>query len=101
MARQHLEDGGCLIIFPAGAVSTSPRFWQPAVDAPWHPFAARLVTATRATVLPVRFEGQNSLAFQIVSRFSQTLRLSPGNLTTLAGTEALIAALGDLLHQGA
>jgi selenocysteine lyase/cysteine desulfurase len=32
---------------------------------------------------------------------SQTLRLSPGNLTTLAGTEALIAALGDLLHQGA
>lgn len=30
---------------------------------------------------------------------SQTLRLSPGNLTTLAGTETLIAALAALLHQ--
>ena len=29
---------------------------------------------------------------------SQTLRLSPGNLTTLAGTETLIAALRPLLH---
>jgi kynureninase len=32
---------------------------------------------------------------------SQTLRLSPGNLTTLAGTDTLIAALGDLLRKGA
>ena len=29
---------------------------------------------------------------------SQTLRLSPGNLTTLAGTETLIAALTNLLR---
>jgi cysteine sulfinate desulfinase/cysteine desulfurase-like protein len=29
---------------------------------------------------------------------SQTLRLSPGNLTTLEGTESLIAALGKLLR---
>ena len=32
--------------------------------------------ASKAAVLPVRFEGQNSRMFQLVSRFSYTLRLS-------------------------
>jgi putative hemolysin len=32
--------------------------------------------ASRAAVLPVHFEGQNSRLFQLVSRFSYTLRLS-------------------------
>jgi len=75
-ARSHLAAGGCLIIFPGGSVSTSAKPFGPALDADWHPFAGRLIMASKAAVLPVRFEGQNSRLFQLVSRFSYTLRLS-------------------------
>ena len=75
-ARALLVAGGCLLIFPAGAVSTSRQPFGPAEDAPWHPFVGRLVQSSRAAVLPVRFEGQNSRLFQLVSQISPTLRLS-------------------------
>ena len=74
-ARALLQEGGCLIIFPGGAVSTAQTPFGPAVDHDWHPFVGRLVMNSRATVLPVHFEGQNSRLFQLVSRFSATLRL--------------------------
>jgi putative hemolysin len=75
-ARALLKAGGCLIIFPGGAVSTSRKPFGPAVDNDWHPFAGRLIMGARAAVLPVHFAGQNSRLFQLVSRFSSTLRLS-------------------------
>jgi putative hemolysin len=76
-ARDHLAQGGCLIVFPAGGVSTTPSLWhRKAVDAPWGSFAARLIAQTRADVAPVYFEGQNSRLFQIASHIHLTLRLS-------------------------
>ena len=77
-ARAHLDQGGCVIVFPAGGVSTAPdRLGRmPAVDAPWQPFAAQLIQRSKATVVPICFMGQNSRLFQIVSHLSLTLRLS-------------------------
>ncbi|MDE3177704.1 MAG: 1-acyl-sn-glycerol-3-phosphate acyltransferase, partial [Pseudomonadota bacterium] len=39
-ARALLERGGCVVVFPAGGVSTAPDRWgrRPAVDARWQPF---------------------------------------------------------------
>ncbi len=47
-----------------------------AVDPAWKPFVGRLVQESRASVLPVFFEGQNSRVFQWASQVSVTLRLS-------------------------
>lgn len=76
-AKAHLMAGGCLVVFPAGGVSTTPSIWRRrAVDATWKTFAARMIVQARACVAPVYFAGQNSRLFQIASHVSMTLRLS-------------------------
>jgi putative hemolysin len=77
-ARELLAEGGCVVVFPAGGISTAPdRFGRhPAVDAPWQPFTAQLIQRSRATVVPIHFAGQNGRLFQIASHVSLTLRLS-------------------------
>jgi putative hemolysin len=77
-ARAHLERGGVVVVFPAGAVSTAPDRLgrRPAVDGRWQPFIAALIQRSRATVMPMWFGGQNSRLFQIASHLSQTLRIS-------------------------
>jgi putative hemolysin len=76
-AKAHLVGGGCLIIFPAGGVSTTPSVWdRRAVDTEWKTFTARMISQARAPVAPLYFAGQNSTLFQLVSHLSMTLRLS-------------------------
>ncbi|WP_374385217.1 lysophospholipid acyltransferase family protein [Dongia sp.] len=77
IAREHLAQGGCLIVFPAGGVATTPTpFARQAVDLDWKPFTARLIHGARATVVPMFFHGQNSRLFQIASHISMTARLA-------------------------
>ena len=70
----HVRQGGALIVFPAGGVSTAQQVFGAATDLPWKPFAAKVITATRATVLPVCFEGQNSWMFHAASRIGGSYR---------------------------
>ncbi|MEQ8601892.1 MAG: lysophospholipid acyltransferase family protein [Marivibrio sp.] len=74
IARAHLRDGGSLVIFPAGRVSTAKKMFGTAVDDPWKLFPATLIQTSGAPVLPVHFEGQNGRLFHFVSKFSGTLR---------------------------
>ena len=77
-ARKHLEAGGCIVVFPAGAISTAPDRLgrRKAVDGRWQPFTSQLIQRGKATVVPICFEGQNSRLFQIASHLSPVLRLS-------------------------
>src|ERR1700744_5822088 len=76
-AKHLLMNGGCLIVFPAGAVATTPKLWdRTAVDAEWKTLPARLTSQGKAPVVPVFFAGQNSRLFQLASHLSMTLRLS-------------------------
>ena len=77
-ARAHLAKGGAVVVFPAGAISTTPDKLGsgPALDGRWQPFASQLIQRSKATVVPIWFGGQNSRLFQIASHVSLTLRLS-------------------------
>jgi putative hemolysin len=76
-AKKHLLAGGCLVVFPAGGASTTPKPWSKrAVDLEWKNFTAGLIVGAKAPVAPVYFAGQNSRLFQIASHISMTLRLS-------------------------
>jgi putative hemolysin len=77
-ARAQLAQGGAVVVFPAGAISTTPDALglKPAVDARWQPFVSQLIQRSKATVIPIWFGGQNSRLFQVASHLSLTLRLS-------------------------
>ena len=71
---QHLKAGGLIILFPAGKVAMSEGWWGPAVEAEWNVFTHKIVRSTGATIVPIFFPGQNSRAFLIANRISDTLR---------------------------
>lgn len=74
-AVERLKAGEALAIFPSGAVSTSKSYFGPAEDWEWKNFVIKLIQQSRATVVPLFIEGQNSRMFQMVSQFSMALRL--------------------------
>ncbi len=75
-ALAWLQQGGILVIFPAGEVS----HWQipqgTVADPRWNQTAARLIRKTGASALPVYFCGQNSLSFQFMGMLHSRLRLA-------------------------
>jgi putative hemolysin len=73
-AMAHLKAGGVVILFPAGAVAHSETFFGRAVEAEWNPFTAKLIHRSKAAVLPIHFQGQNSRWYQIAALLSPTIR---------------------------
>lgn len=73
-AMKHLKDGGVVALFPSGVVAASETWWGPAVEAEWNVFTAKLIRRSGATVVPMRFPGQNSRAYQIANQVSPMLR---------------------------
>lgn len=107
-ALRLLKEGYTIVVFPGGGVATAKRAFGRAEELPWKTFTAKMIRSSRATVLPVYFEGQNSALFQFVSWFSLTLRLSllvrefrrlvGSTISTRAGEPVpfeVIAGLGD------
>ena len=74
LTMEHLKRGGVIILFPAGKVAMSDGFFGTAVEAEWNLFTHKMIQRSGATILPIRFTGQNSRAFQIANQLSDTLR---------------------------
>ena len=73
-AMKHLKAGGVVALFPSGVVAASQSFFGPAVEAEWNVFTAKMIRRSGAQVVPMKFPGQNSRAYQIANKLSPMLR---------------------------
>ncbi|MFT6089810.1 lysophospholipid acyltransferase family protein [Sulfitobacter sp.] len=73
-AMSFLKDGGVVALFPSGVVASSETFFGPAVEAEWNVFTAKMIRRSGAQVVPMKFPGENSRAYQIANKISPMLR---------------------------
>lgn len=73
-AMAHLKAGGVVALFPSGVVASSQSWFGPAIEAEWNVFTAQMIRRSGARVVPMKFPGQNSRAYQIACHVSPMLR---------------------------
>lgn len=73
-ALAYLGEGGCIGIFPGGTVSTAATPMGYPMDPGWRAFTARMIVRSKATVVPIYFDGTTSRLFQLASHLHTTLR---------------------------
>ena len=69
-----LSSGGALVVFPAGEVAHLNWTEHSIGDPPWKTTAARLALRSRSPVVPVFFEGANSMPFHLAGVLHPGLR---------------------------
>lgn len=86
-AHRHLAEGGVLIVFPAGEVSTylkdTPTSEKTLADIEWSQSVANFLKRSHAITVPMFINGQNSALFYQAGRLHPLLR------TALLGRELL------------
>ncbi|MCI1720050.1 MAG: lysophospholipid acyltransferase family protein [Bacteroidales bacterium] len=86
-AEEHLANGGVLVLFPAGEVSSNDNEEGVVKDIEWQPSIIKMIKRANVPVLPVYFHGTNSAYFHFLGKISpklRTLRL-PGELNNKKG----------------
>lgn len=83
-AHKHLEQGGLLLMFPAGEVSQLVDSKQRRLeDKEWSQSVSRLIKKHKAAAVPVYIEGHNSTRFYMAGKIHPLLR------TVMLGRELL------------
>lgn len=73
-AYKWVENGGLLVIFPAGEVSHLHLRDRAVTDPEWKGLVARVVRRHQVPVVPIRFVGKNSAMFQLAGMLHPRLR---------------------------
>lgn len=73
-AMAHLKNKGVIAIFPSGVVASSDTSFGAAVERDWNVFTAKMIFRSKATVVPIKFSGQNSRWYHLANRISAILR---------------------------
>ena len=71
---QLLRDGHLLATFPAGEVAHYELRRNAIVEAPWNETIGGIIRRTQAPVVPIYFEGTNSLSFHLAGLIHPRLR---------------------------
>lgn len=74
LGLKHVSEGGCLLLFPAGEVSTWQKGWHHIADKKWDSAAVKFIRKSKATVVPCWITGRNSLAFRVLGKIHPRLR---------------------------
>ncbi|MDB5024236.1 MAG: hemolysin [Mucilaginibacter sp.] len=69
-----LAGGTPIGIFPAGEVSTFKVEKQQVTDRLWHPVVGKIIAKAKVPVVPVYFQGNNGLLFNLLSMIHPALR---------------------------
>lgn len=73
-ALRHLNDGAPLGIFPAGEVSSYQSQTHNITDKQWLPSILKFIKKADVPVVPIYFQGSNSLIFHLLGMIHPTLR---------------------------
>lgn len=89
----HVRSGGGLGIFPAGEVSTFDSAERSVVDKPWNTGAIKLIQKAGVPVIPVHFEGHNSVTFHALGMIHPRLRTLalPSELLKKSGSKLTLS----------
>ncbi len=95
---QWVQDGGMLVVFPAGAVSHFDLQKGTITDPDWSQSVARIIRKTGAPVLPMFFQGTNSAAFHMAGMVHPFLRTAmlPNELLN-KGQKEIKMRVGDVI----
>lgn len=80
---KHLEEGGCIGIFPAGEVSNRNNEFSEIMDKKWEKPALKLIKMAKVPVVPMYFHAKNSRLFY------QMAKLHPDLQTLLLPSEMM------------
>lgn len=73
-ALEHLAEGKCLAIFPAGEVSSYQHDSGVIQDREWQPSILKFIKKANVPVVPVYFHGTNSRIFHLLGQLHPVLR---------------------------
>lgn len=71
---KHLEEGGCVGIFPAGEVSNKNNELGIIMDKPWEKPALKLIRNANVPVIPMYFHTRNSRMFYNIAKIHPDLQ---------------------------
>ncbi len=80
---KHLEEGGCIGVFPAGEVSNRNNEFSEILDKKWEKPALKLIKMAKVPVVPMYFHAKNSRLFY------QMAKLHPNLQTLLLPSEMM------------
>ena len=88
-ALEHVKQGGALALFPAGEVSSWRTELKAVADPRWKTPALKLVQLAGVPVVPVWFDGANSVVFQMLGMIHPNLRtmILPNEMLRMRGRQ--------------
>ena len=91
-AYKHLQQGHPIGIFPAGEVSTIKPQYRGVADKEWQHSILKFIKRSRVPVVPIYFDGHNSILFHLLGMIHPVLRTIklPSELFNKAGKEYTI-----------